>query len=377
MKRKQIVVLGTNIAGFRAALELKSRVGADHDVIVLANTHKFVFSPSLAWVPFSSYSKEELSFDVRPIYTLKGIAFFEESVTHIDAHNSLVATEGGRISYDYLVIATGAKPNYTSFPFIRSLNNIHTVMNYEEADSTRKAVGDFLEKPGPLLVSILPGSPIYWAAYEFIFNIRRELLNHHSRIQVPLLLVTAEPHLFHFGVGTFEKERKAVLELMRFYEIDWRINTVIERVDTRGVLLSNDETYYPVFTLIFPPVEGIPAIRDSVGLANQKALVEVNSHCQSPHFPNVFSAGLATQFMQVSATPLVNSLTHPGYLPEKMAIVSAKNIEASIVGQPLVELDPNKDAGSPLSIAQLRKQLSSPQNFGEIDVSMAEFLRRV
>ncbi len=66
MDRKRLVIAGTNFAGYTAALELKELVGDNHDVIVVANTHKFVFFPSLIWYPFGRREEKDVTFDVRP-----------------------------------------------------------------------------------------------------------------------------------------------------------------------------------------------------------------------------------------------------------------------------------------------------------------------
>ena len=45
MSRKRIAIAGTNFAGYTAALELKELVGDNHDIVVVANTHRFCSSP--------------------------------------------------------------------------------------------------------------------------------------------------------------------------------------------------------------------------------------------------------------------------------------------------------------------------------------------
>ena len=77
MERKHIVIIGTNFAGYTAAIELKEMVGDNHDITVIANTHKFLFFPSLIWYPFGLREEKDITFDVRPIYDSHGIDFVE------------------------------------------------------------------------------------------------------------------------------------------------------------------------------------------------------------------------------------------------------------------------------------------------------------
>ena len=45
-------------AGYTGALELHELLGNAHDITVVANTHEFVFIPSLIWYPFDDPSFE-------------------------------------------------------------------------------------------------------------------------------------------------------------------------------------------------------------------------------------------------------------------------------------------------------------------------------
>ena len=91
MARKRIVVVGTSFAGYTGALELRELLGDAHDITVVANTHDFVFIPSLIWYPFGLRSKQDISFDVRPVYAEHQINFVEASVTSFDLERKLVA----------------------------------------------------------------------------------------------------------------------------------------------------------------------------------------------------------------------------------------------------------------------------------------------
>ncbi|MBK7412195.1 MAG: hypothetical protein IPI29_06540 [Ignavibacteria bacterium] len=90
MERKQIAIIGTNFAGYTAAIELKELVGDNYDVTVIANTHKFLFFPSLIWYPFGLREEKDITFDVRPIYKAHNINFIEAEVERFDLDANLV-----------------------------------------------------------------------------------------------------------------------------------------------------------------------------------------------------------------------------------------------------------------------------------------------
>ena len=83
-ERKQVLVLGTSFAGFTAAIDLKRHLGDAHDVVVVAPSPQFVFIPSLIWVPFGIRDEADISFDVRPVYEKRRIAFVQARAQSID-----------------------------------------------------------------------------------------------------------------------------------------------------------------------------------------------------------------------------------------------------------------------------------------------------
>ena len=120
MGRKRIVIVGTSFAGYTAALELKELVGDNHDITVIANTHTFLFFPSLIWYPFGLRKEKDITFDVRPIYPRHGIEFLEQEVSgFLPAENKILLKEGAPLSYDYLLIGTGPKVDYDYIPGLR------------------------------------------------------------------------------------------------------------------------------------------------------------------------------------------------------------------------------------------------------------------
>jgi len=158
MARKRIVVVGTSFAGFTGALELHELLGNDHDITVVANTHDFIFIPSLIWYPFGLRDKKDISFDVRPIYAEHQINFVEASVTRFDLEQRLVKTDGDALPYDYLLIATGPKVDFASVPGLGPRQNSWSICNIAHAEETRRAWERFLQDPGPIVIGASQGA---------------------------------------------------------------------------------------------------------------------------------------------------------------------------------------------------------------------------
>ena len=116
MKREHIVIVGSSFAGYTAALELYDRLGTDHDITVIDRKPQFLFMPSLIWYPFGLRDEEDISYDVRPAYEVRGINFIETEATEFDLEAKQVITADGVVDYDYLVVATGPKADYDYIP---------------------------------------------------------------------------------------------------------------------------------------------------------------------------------------------------------------------------------------------------------------------
>jgi len=332
MERKHIVVVGTSFAGYTAALELHELLDDRHDITVIANTHDFVFIPSLIWYPFGLRKREDITFDVRPIYEEHHIQFIERSVTGFDLEKRLVLTDADSLGYDYLIIATGPKVDFDSVPGLGPHKNSWSICNLDHAEETRKAWERFLDDPGPIVVGATQGAACFGAAYEFILNIRYQLKKHDLLERAPLSFVTSEPFLAHFGIGGFGNGQAMCEKMFQMYDIEWHLNSVVKEVLPDAVVLESGETIPSKFTMLIPRFLGIDAVRNTPGLANANGFIEVNDEYRHKVYPEVFAAGISVHVAPPSSTPVPCGVPKTGYPSEQMAKTAAHNIAVDIEG---------------------------------------------
>ncbi|MCP9965732.1 hypothetical protein LUX57_11845 [Actinomadura madurae] len=60
--RKKVLVLGGNFGGLTAALAVKRALAGDVDVTVISASDRFLFNPSLIWVPFGKRTEHDITF---------------------------------------------------------------------------------------------------------------------------------------------------------------------------------------------------------------------------------------------------------------------------------------------------------------------------
>src|SRR5579859_3615682 len=105
MSRKKVLVLGGNFGGLTAALAVTHELHGDVDVRVVSASDRFVFNPSLIWLPFGKRKAADITFPLEPTFESHRIDFVHGDATALDLENKTVATTAGSFGYDYLVIA--------------------------------------------------------------------------------------------------------------------------------------------------------------------------------------------------------------------------------------------------------------------------------
>lgn len=160
-----------------------------------------MFVPSLIWVPFGEREIEDITLPVRPILEKEGVEFIHPTATKVIPGEHFVETMHGIIEYDYLIIATGPKLDYSLPGSDPKEGLVSCICTPRDALETRKRFENLVQNPGPVVVGAAPGAGCVGAAYEFLFNPEYNLRKRSVRQQVELTWVTPEPFLGHFGIG--------------------------------------------------------------------------------------------------------------------------------------------------------------------------------
>lgn len=339
MARNRIVVVGSSFTGLTAAVELAKRLNGRHEIVVVSSSERFIFIPSLIWVPFGKRRGEDISFPLPPLYRKKGIRFIHATATRFDLEGRMVETTEGPQVYDYLLVATGPKPDYEMLPGLGPERGYTvSICTLEHAENAARAWGQLLANPGPVVIGATQGAGCFGAAYEFLFNVRHQPAWKGLEKRCPLTYVTAEPFLAHFGIGGFGKAREMTEMFFRRLGIRAITNATVERVEDGVVRLGDGQELPFKFAMLIPRFLGVDAVRDSPGLGNAAGFIEVDDAYRMPAHPEVYAAGVAVAVAPPAPTPVPTGVPKTGYLCEEMARVAAHNIAAAIEGGPEVRL---------------------------------------
>src|ERR1700756_3053856 len=145
MSRKKVLVLGGNFGGLTAALAVSHELHGDVDIRVVSASDRFLFNPSLIWLPFGKRSAADITFPLAPTFEAHGIDFVHAEATALDLEGGKVTTTGG--GYDYLVIATGYRNNFGVVPGLGPGGNAYTITTLEDAVKAGEGWRRFLKNP--------------------------------------------------------------------------------------------------------------------------------------------------------------------------------------------------------------------------------------
>ena len=164
MGNKRVLVIGGNFGGLTAALEVKAELGEDVEVTVVSAAERFLFNPSLIWLPFGKRSARDITFPLEPVFDDHRIGFVHAEATAIDPASRTVTTAVGRYGYDYLVIATGYRDNFDVLPGLGPDGYAQTITTLADAEKAAVAWAKFLDDPGPVVIGATQGASCFGAA---------------------------------------------------------------------------------------------------------------------------------------------------------------------------------------------------------------------
>ncbi|WP_297485768.1 FAD-dependent oxidoreductase [Sulfurimonas sp.] len=291
----RLVVLGGGVAGHTTATFAAKWLGSQHEVVVVTPNAKWNWIPSNIWVGVGQMTKEEVTFDLAPVYAKAGITYHQAKAVSINPEGSdssekpfvtIEYTQEGKagetevVEYDYLVNATGPKLNFDATPGLGDGNgqlgeNTVSVCTADHAVHASHKLAEAVEKmKGGTRQKFLVGTghgmcTCQGAAFEYIFNIENELRKAGVRDMADVKWISNESFLGDFGMGGLHmKVGGYVVSSKLFAEslyaersIDWLIGAHTSKVENGKVeyeLLdgSKGEEEFD-FAMLIPPFAGV------------------------------------------------------------------------------------------------------------------------
>lgn len=115
---KRILIVGGGFAGLKAARALAPHTGPELEVVILDRRNHHLFQPLLYQVATAGLSPADIASPIRGLFPRdKYIHVMLDTILNVNPEeNSVTLQDRGDLSYDYLIMACGAKHSYFGRP---------------------------------------------------------------------------------------------------------------------------------------------------------------------------------------------------------------------------------------------------------------------
>jgi sulfide:quinone oxidoreductase len=294
----QIVVVGGGTAGIAVAAKLCRKL-RDPDLAIVEPSEHHYFQPQWTLVGGGVMPKEESRRPQRQVTPRKATWIRDSVAAFHPTQNQVELAGGGRIGYDYLVVAPGLQLNWSGIRGLTSdmigKDGICSNYTYDGCEGTWRTLQEF---NGGTAVFTMPPPPIKCAgapqkiAYLADDHFRRRGVRDRSRI----VYATGTPTMFSVKefAATLDKviARKGIETMFSHKLVEIRPG---ERKAVFENMQSGEAVELTYDMIHITPPQGPPEVVKSSPLADANGWVNVDKYTlQHPDFPNVFSLGDAS-----------------------------------------------------------------------------------
>lgn len=354
--QKRLVIIGGGFAGIELAKNLN---GKDIQVIILDKHNYHTFQPLLYQVATAGLEPGSIAYPLRKLFQKSNNCIFRmANVEKILTEENIILTNIGKLSYDYLVIATGSKTNYyglekekgemmamKTIPQALNLRSL-VLQNFENALLTN----DLEYRKELMNVLIVGGGPTGVELAGAIAEMKRYVLpNDYPELDVSKM----EIHLFEAAprvlAAMSEKASTKAYIYLKDLGVNVHLNTRLNNFENNQVILP-DATIIRAETLIWTAgvkgalIDGIP----ESSLAGNR--LKVNTYNQIEGFENIFALGDVAA-MITEDTPRGHPMVAP--VAMQQGDLLSENILKLMANQPLKSFVYN-DKGSMATIGRNR-----------------------
>lgn len=287
----RVVILGAGFSGHTASTFLKKWLGRKHEVVVVSPNSRWNWIPSNIWVGSGKMKKEDVTFELAPVYKKIGIDYRQAKAVSIHPEGndgskkpfvSIEYTDPKRegekeeISYDYIVNATGPKLNFGGTEGLGPENghtlSVCTANHAEETAGKLKEAIERIKKGEHLNFVIGTGHGMctcQGAAFEYIFNVEHVLKENGVRDKANLTWLSNEYEVGDFGMGGIHLKRGGYVTNSKIFTesimsergINWITRAHTSKVEKGKIhyeqLDGNKGEIDFDFAMLIPPFSGV------------------------------------------------------------------------------------------------------------------------
>lgn len=268
-QQKRIVIIGGGFAGLKLARKLS---GGSFQIVLMDKNNFHMFQPLFYQVATAGLEPSAISFPFRRLFhNQKNVHFRIAELQKVDAENKSIKTTIGELSYDYLMICTGADTNYFGIESIsqnalpmkstgEALTIRNTILeNYEKALNTY----DKLEAESLLNIVIVGGGPTGVELAGAIAEMKKYVLpKDYPELDFNIMKIYLCEAADRLLISMSDFSSKKSLKYLRDLDVIVKLNAAVKAFDGRQVALDNEQI--PTQTLLWAAgvaskrIDGLP-----------------------------------------------------------------------------------------------------------------------
>lgn len=321
----KFIILGGGTAGTIMANKLRAALDSEEwQISVIDRDRPHYYQPGFLFIPFGIYKEEDV---VKPRneYLPAGVnLIYKEIDKIIPESNCILLSDGIRMEYDYLIIASGTQLKPSETPGLMDEQWGKSIFDFFTLEGALGLFNFFRNWKGGKLVMAITEMPFKCpvAPIEFVCLAEAFFNQKGMSEKVEITLVTPLSGAFTKPIAT-----RMLSDLLLKKRIHIIPDFYIERVDNENKkLISYDEREVPFDVLAIVPMNKGADFIGTSGLGDDMNFVPVNKHTlQHEHYPNIFALGDAAAL----PTSKAGSVAHFA------AEVLLENVMSAIKNQPL------------------------------------------
>ena len=358
----KVVIVGAGFGGLFAA-KLMSRLAVELTVIDRHNYH--LFQPLLYQVAAAGLAPSDIAWPIRSILRRQqNASVLLDEVQSIDLDSRQVVLSDSRIDFDYLILATGAKPFYfgndswkDNAPGLKSIDDATLIRSrlllaFEEAEMCE----DSADRERLMRFVIVGGGPTGVELAGTIAELAHHTLASDFRRIDPrsarVTLVEAGPRVlpgFHESISRYAETALAKLR------VDVRVGTLVTQCDASGVMLGDE--FLSAATTLWAAGVAASAAGEWLQIAvDQSGRVLVEPDLSIKKDPNIFVIGDAASVTDSNGRQV------PGVAPaaKQQGRYVARVIASKIKGKRTPPAFRYRDAGNLATIGRKSAVIEFP-----------------
>jgi NADH dehydrogenase len=363
MVKKKVVIVGAGFGGLAVARELRH---ADADVVVIDRTNHHLFQPLLYQVATAALSPADIASATRALLnTQNNTEVILDAVTGIrPADRTVLLAGGASLSYDILVLATGASYSYfghdewSKYSMVLKTLEDATAIRGQLLSAFEWAEGatDPEEIKRLLTFVVVGGGPTGVELAGNIAELARTTLARDFRRIDPasahVILVEAETRL----LTAFPEHLGSYVEAaLRSLQVDVRLGERVTALDEDG-LTAGDERILAASVFWAAGTRSRPAAEWLGVDAARNGAINVAPDCSVPGFDGVFAIGDCASQLAANGKPLPGL----GAVAKQQGQYLGKLIAKRLRGDPSVGPFRYRDLGTMAIVGRYRAVAKLP-----------------